>query len=58
MYFQHVYSISICENSRYLKNIFDDSVNVCNKIINVTDSVSRNGPNTVSTNVKNAVNKF
>ena len=30
-----------CENSRYLKNFDDDSVIVCEKIINVTESVSK-----------------
>ena len=31
-------STCICENSRYLKSIVDDSVVVCNEIINVGDS--------------------
>ena len=31
-------SICICEISRYLKSIVDESVTVCIEIINVTDS--------------------
>ena len=35
-------STCICESSKYLKSIVDDSVTVCDEIINVTESVSRN----------------
>ena len=45
----------ICENSRYLKSIFDVSVIVCDEIINITISVTINLTNTMSTNV-NVVN--
>ena len=44
-------STCICKNNRYLKSIVDDSVIVCNEIINVIDSVPINGTNTISTNV-------
>ena len=43
-------STSICENSKYLKSIVDNSVVVCDKIISVTDSVSTDVTNTMSTN--------
>ena len=46
-------STCICENSRYLKSIADDSVAVCEKVINAMDSASTNVTNT--TNVKNTV---
>ena len=53
----------ICEKSRYLKSIVDDSVNVWNQStikvisnVSVIDSVSRNVTNvTISTNVTNTV---
>ena len=45
----------ICEKSRYLKSIFDDSVIVCNEIISIRNSISTNVTNTVSTNVTNTV---
>ena len=35
-------STCICENSKYLESIADDSVIVYDEIINVTDSVSTN----------------
>ena len=44
-------SALICVNSRYLKSIADESVVVCNEVINVTDSVSTNVTNTLPTNV-------
>ena len=46
-------STHICENSKYLKGIADESVIVCNKIVNVTDSVLTNVTNTIPTNVMN-----
>ena len=52
-------STCICENSKYLKSIVDDSAIVYNEIIKVADSVSINVintvPNTNSTNVKSTV---
>ena len=45
----------ICKNSRYLKSISDDSVIVCDVIINVTDSVSKNVTSTIPTNVTNTI---
>ena len=48
-------STCICENSRYLKSIVDDSVVVCNEIINVGDSAWTNLANTISTNVTSTV---
>ena len=44
-------STCICENSSYLKSIADDLVIMSDNIISVTDSVSTNGTNTISTNV-------
>ena len=41
----------ICENGKCLKIIADTSAIVCNKIIKVTVSVSKNMTNTASTNV-------
>ena len=49
--------ICICEKSRYLKNIVDDSVIVCDKIINVIDSASTNVTNNIPANVTNTVSK-
>ena len=49
------YSTCICQNSRYLKVIVDDSVTVCDEIINFTDSISKNVKNTILTNVMNTV---
>ena len=46
-------STCICENSRYLKIILDNSVIVCDKIIKVTDRVSTNMESTVSKNFDN-----
>ena len=40
----------ICEKSRHLKSIVDDSVIMCGKIISVIDSALTNVTNTVSTN--------
>ena len=40
---------------RYLKSIIDDSVTVCDKIINVPDSVSTDVTNTISTKVMSTV---
>ena len=48
-------SMHICENSRYLKSIVDDSVSACDKIIKVTNSVSTNVTNTVPTNVTSII---
>ena len=45
----------ICKNSTYLKSISDDSVIVCDGIINVTDSVSKSATSTIPTNVTNTV---
>ena len=41
-------TICICENSRYLKSVVDNSVILCDEIINVTASVSTNVTSTVS----------
>ena len=41
-------SIFICENNKYLKSIVNDSVIVCDEIINVTGSVSTNGLSALS----------
>ena len=38
-------STCICKNSRCLKSIFDDSVILCNYIINFTNSLSTNVTN-------------
>ena len=46
---------SICDNSRYLKSIINESVIVCNEIINVTEIVSTNVTNFIPTNVTRAV---
>ena len=46
-------SICICDNSRYLKCIVDESVIVCDEIVNVKDSASTNVTNTLSTNETN-----
>ena len=43
-------STCICENNAYFKSIVDNSVIVCDEIINVTDSVSTNVMSTVSIN--------
>ena len=45
----------MCENSRYLKSIADDSVIVCDEIINVMNNVSTNVTNTISTNLTNTI---
>ena len=39
-----------CENSRYLTNIVDDAVIVCDEIKNATDNLSTNVTSTVSMN--------
>ena len=44
-------SACVCEKSKYLKRIVDDSVIVCDYILNVTDSVSINVTNAISRNV-------
>ena len=44
-------SICTCENTMYLKSIVDSSVIVCDEIISIKDTVSRNAANTISTNV-------
>ena len=48
-------STCICENGKYLKNIADTSVIVCDKIINVTDSLSTNVTNTMPLNMTNTI---
>ena len=48
-------STCICENSRYLKGVDGDLVIVCDKIVNVTNSVSTNITNTVPANVTRTV---
>ena len=48
----------ICEKSRYLKSIVDDSVIVHDQTINVIDSVSTNVKNNISTNVRNTVSRY
>ena len=42
-------------NSRYLKNIVDDWVIVCNKMTNDADSISTNMTYTIPVNVTNTV---
>ena len=49
---KNYYSTCICENSRYLKSIDDDSVIVCDEVINVRDNASTNETNAIPTNVK------
>ena len=44
----------ICENSKYLKSIVENSV-ICDEIVSVTDSVSTNVTNMISTNVMSTV---
>ena len=46
------YSTCICESSRYLKGIDDDSVIVCYEVINISDNASTNDANAITTNVK------
>ena len=41
----------ICENSKYLKSIADDSAIVCDEIIDAIDIVSTKLTNTLATNV-------
>ena len=48
-------NICICKNSRYFKSAVDNSVIVCDQIINVIESVSTNVTNTISTNVTSTV---
>ena len=48
-------STCICEISRYLKSIFDDSGIICNEVIRVADSVSTNVTNTQPVIVKSAL---
>ena len=48
----------ICEKSRYLKSIVNDSVIARDKIINVTDSVPTNVTNNISTHVTNTVSTY
>ena len=50
-----MYSTCIFENSKYLKSIADDSVNLCDEIINFTDSVSTNLTNAVPTDVTSTI---
>ena len=45
----------ICENSRHLESILDDSVIVCDEIINVAESVSTNVTNTIPTVATNTM---
>ena len=44
-----------CENGKYFKSIIDNSVILCDEIINVTDIVSLKVTNTISTNVTGTV---
>ena len=44
-------SMRNCENSRYLKNVADTSVIVCDEIINDTGSVSTNVRSIISINL-------
>ena len=48
-------SACVCEKSKYLKRIVDDSVIVCDYILNVTDSVSINVTNAISRNVTSTI---
>ena len=48
----------ICEKSRYLKSIVNDSVIVHDKIINVIESVPTNVTNNRSTHVTNTVSSY
>ena len=43
-------STCICENDKYLKRIIDDSVIVCDEIINVMDIVLTDVVSTIATN--------
>ena len=48
----------ICENSKFLKSIVDESVVTCNEIINATDDIPTNMTNvtnTIPTNVTSTV---
>ena len=46
-------STCICENIRYLKSIVDESVIVCDAIVNAVESVLINVTNTLSINMTN-----
>ena len=48
-------STCICENSRYLKHAADDSVIVCDEIINAANILSANMINAIPTNMTNSV---
>ena len=47
-------STCICENSKYLKSIADDSKIVCDKLY-IMEIVSTNGANTIATNATRTV---
>ena len=51
-------STCICENSRYLKSIADNSVILCDEIINNTESAPTIVTNTIATNVTSKFSKF
>ena len=40
----------ICENGKYLKSIVDESVIMCNEIINTTNYIPKNATSSVSIN--------
>ena len=44
-------STCICENSKYLKSVFDTSVTKCDKIVFVTINLSTKKTNAITTNV-------
>ena len=48
----------ICKNNTYLKSIVDDSVIVCDEIINVAYSVLTNVTNTISADGTSTVSKI
>ena len=48
-------STCVCEYSRYLVSIADDSVIVCDEIMSFTESVSTNVTNTIPANITSIV---
>ena len=47
--------ICICENSKHLKHIFDDSVVACDDIIYVINIIPTNMANTIPTNMTSII---
>ena len=48
-------SILVCENNRYLNSFADNSIIACDKIINITDSLSTNVTSIISANIRSTV---